>query len=157
MRKMSWSWCSFYLLPPFSSFCWAANASGGCRFICCSAYGSDLHKHKDCVLTVYVLHTLTFEVHICFHYKSWNGLSHLGLGLLPFIFEEKHCSLTTDILFIYLFLIATSCWTSLTLPRLTSVPRAGHSIITMATACKKVPQISWKSTGNDDVHISTSD
>ncbi|XP_066536407.1 kelch repeat-containing protein [Hoplias malabaricus] len=37
----------------------------------------------------------------------------------------------------YIFNTDTSCWTSLTLPRITSVPRAGHSIITMATACTK--------------------
>ncbi|KAL7880258.1 hypothetical protein SRHO_G00025120 [Serrasalmus rhombeus] len=37
----------------------------------------------------------------------------------------------------FIFNTDTSCWTSLTLPQLTSVPRAGHSIITMATACTK--------------------
>ncbi|XP_022534113.1 kelch repeat-containing protein [Astyanax mexicanus] len=37
----------------------------------------------------------------------------------------------------FIFDTDTSCWTSLTLPQLTTVPRAGHSIITMATACTK--------------------
>ncbi|MCI4377394.1 hypothetical protein PGIGA_G00203100 [Pangasianodon gigas] len=37
----------------------------------------------------------------------------------------------------FLFNTDTNCWTSLACSQLTSTPRAGHSIITMATACVK--------------------
>ncbi|XP_076828634.1 kelch repeat-containing protein [Brachyhypopomus gauderio] len=37
----------------------------------------------------------------------------------------------------FIFNTDTSCWTSLALSQLTSEPRAGHSIITMATTCIK--------------------
>ncbi|TRY87653.1 hypothetical protein DNTS_013607, partial [Danionella cerebrum] len=38
----------------------------------------------------------------------------------------------------FIFNTDTSCWSSLTLPQLNFTPRAGHSIITMPTSCKKV-------------------
>lgn len=39
------------------------------------------------------------------------------------------------------FVSDTSCWSSLTLPQLNSIPRAGHSIITMPFTCTKVLHI----------------
>lgn len=38
----------------------------------------------------------------------------------------------------------TSCWSSLAFPQLNSVPRAGHSIITMPTTCKQVKTFKFK-------------
>ncbi|KAI5104267.1 kelch repeat-containing protein isoform X1 [Silurus meridionalis] len=67
--------------------------------------------------------------------RSWHGCAVLSESrfLVHGGYDGNHALSDT-----FLFNTDTNCWTSLTCSWLTKTPRAGHSIITMATACVKV-------------------
>ncbi|XP_051756373.1 kelch repeat-containing protein isoform X1 [Ctenopharyngodon idella] len=113
--------------------------------------------HSACVMQGRIFVFGGWDTPVCF-----NDMFMLDLGLMEFSAVKTSgtapsprswhgCAVLSDCSFLihggyngnnalsdtFIFNTDTSCWSSLILPQLNSVPRAGHSIITMPTTCRK--------------------
>ncbi|XP_051991270.1 kelch repeat-containing protein [Xyrauchen texanus] len=113
--------------------------------------------HSACVMQGRIFVFGGWDTPVCF-----NDMFMLDLGLMEFSAMKTSgtapsprswhgCAVLSDHSFLvhggyngnhalgdaFLFNTDTSSWSSLTLPQLNSVPRTGHSVITMPTTCKK--------------------
>ncbi|KAA0723175.1 F-box only protein 42 [Triplophysa tibetana] len=113
--------------------------------------------HSSCVMQGRIYVFGGWDTPVCF-----NDMFMLDLGLMEFSAVKTSgvapsprswhgCAVVSDSRFLihggyngtsalsdaFIFNTDTSCWSSLTLPPLSSIPRAGHSIITMPFRCKK--------------------
>ncbi|XP_051509129.1 rab9 effector protein with kelch motifs-like [Myxocyprinus asiaticus] len=113
--------------------------------------------HSACVMQGRIFMFGGWDTPVCF-----NDMFMLDLGLMEFSAVQASgtapsprswhgCAVLSDCSFLvhggyngnnalsdtFIFNTGTSCWSSLMMPQLNLVPRAGHSIITMPTTCKK--------------------